>query len=459
MQVLENSISVFLLLLVSLSLAFDLDSHPSFMLPVKVSRESRDLPLGLPLVINTWPWPGATQRAWDVLTTGNGSVVDAVVAGCSEAEKDPVIDSVGFGNHPDESGETTLDAMVIDGETRGIGAVADLRRIKEAVAVARAVMDHTQHTMLVGEAATKFAVAMGFQETSLSTDLSKQIHSNWTANNCQPNFWRNVTPDPRQSCGPYSPIKGPSSQPQSASESVSERNHDTIGMIAIDGDGKIAAGTSTNGAQFKIPGRVGDTAIPGSGAFVDAEVGAAAATGDGDVMMRFLPSMAAVEMLRGGVTPYNAAVEALARIARVFPDVKAGIVVAKKNGEFAGACYGFETFEYCVVEALTGQVQVIPVSCFSLSENKEPSLPRSISSIVAEIITAFGSIALSGIRHAVQLVGAVLDVAVCLFAFYTIYDFILHGGESTVLKLPAADKWEWKTIKEKVLSRCPQLEH
>lgn len=121
-------------------------------------RSERQLPPGLPLVINTWGWPQPTERAWAVLNAAAGSssaVVDAVVEGCSVAERDVEIDSVGFGNHPDESGETTLDAMVIDGTTRSIGAVADLRRIKEAVAVARAVMLHTHHTLLVGEAATK----------------------------------------------------------------------------------------------------------------------------------------------------------------------------------------------------------------------------------------------------------------------------------------------------------------
>jgi N4-(beta-N-acetylglucosaminyl)-L-asparaginase len=121
-------------------------------------RRHREFPLGLPLVINTWGWPAPTERAWAVLQSAGGSesgVVDAVVEGCAVAERDLVIDSVGYGNHPDESGETTLDAMVIDGTTRGIGAVADLRRIKEAIAVARAVMLHTHHTMLVGEAATK----------------------------------------------------------------------------------------------------------------------------------------------------------------------------------------------------------------------------------------------------------------------------------------------------------------
>jgi isoaspartyl peptidase/L-asparaginase-like protein (Ntn-hydrolase superfamily) len=206
---------------------------------------------------------------------------------------------------------------------------------------------------------------MGFTETSLATQVSEQIHKEWLENKCQPNFWKNVTPDPASNCGPYSPASNASSS-QSTNAAVSEKHHDTIGMIAIDSDGRIAAGTSTNGAQFKIPGRVGDTAIPGSGAFVDPDVGAAAATGDGDVMMRFLPSMVAVEQMRLGSTPYVAGVEALSRIARVYPDVKAAMVVAKRNGEFAGVCYGFEEFKYSVVHPGAETAQIVPVSCFSL---------------------------------------------------------------------------------------------
>ena len=212
---------------------------------------------------------------------------------------------------------------------------------------------------------------MGFEETSLSSDASKEIHEEWLANKCQPNFWKNVEPDSSKVCGPYAPLADATST-QSTNRAVSEKHHDTIGMIAIDASGRIAAGTSTNGAQFKIAGRVGDTAIPGAGAFVDPEVGAAAATGDGDVMMRFLPSIVAVEQMRLGATPYVAGVEALSRVARVHPDVKAAMVLAKRNGEFAGVCYGFEAFQYSVVAPATGRAQIIPVPCFSTGRNDGP---------------------------------------------------------------------------------------
>lgn len=100
--------------------------------------------------------------------------------------------------------------------------------------------------------------------------------------------FQNVSPDPSKTCGPYKKNILTDANDKSYSHSTSE-NHDTIGVVAVDVNGKIAAGTSTNGAKYKIPGRVGDSPIPGAGAYADDDVGAAAGTGDGDIMMRFLP--------------------------------------------------------------------------------------------------------------------------------------------------------------------------
>ncbi|KAJ8298233.1 hypothetical protein KUTeg_024764, partial [Tegillarca granosa] len=124
---------------------------------------------------------------WKELTTGNGTAVDAVVTGCSECETQQCRDTVGYGGHPDENGETTLDAMIMDGRTMDVGAVGCLRKIKSAIAVARAVMDHTDHTLLAGELATQFAVEMGFNEDDLHTNRSIELWKQWKSNNCQPN--------------------------------------------------------------------------------------------------------------------------------------------------------------------------------------------------------------------------------------------------------------------------------
>jgi N4-(beta-N-acetylglucosaminyl)-L-asparaginase len=124
------------------------------------------------------------------------------------------------------------------------------------VGVARKVMEHTEHTLLVGELATDFAIKMGFPEENLSTSESKEMHETWKKDNCQPNFWRNVYPDPSTSCGPYTPINSTqkSLEAKEKTRIIDQYNHDTIGIVAIDSLGRIASATSSNGARNKIPG-------------------------------------------------------------------------------------------------------------------------------------------------------------------------------------------------------------
>jgi N4-(beta-N-acetylglucosaminyl)-L-asparaginase len=140
-----------------------------------------------------------------------------------------------------------------------VGAVGCLRRVKNAVGVARKVMEHTGHTLLVGELATDFALKMGFPEESLTTQVSADMHSNWKSNKCQPNFWRNVVPDPSSSCGPYqignvAEKKAYHTEKTPPSRVIDQFNHDTIGIVAVDSQGRVASATSSNGARHKIPG-------------------------------------------------------------------------------------------------------------------------------------------------------------------------------------------------------------
>lgn len=255
--------------------------------------------------------------------------------------------------------------MIMDGKTMNIGAVASLRNIKDAIAVARKVLENTRHTMLVGEQATEFAVEMGFEETSLSTEKSKQIYNDWRARNCQPNFWANVIPNPSMSCGPYQPVSEDIKKRSmnDIDSFFSSNNHDTIGMVVIDKDGNIASGTSTNGATHKIPGRVGDSPIPGSGSYADNAVGGAAATGDGDILMRFLPSFLAVEFMRNGATPDAAGEKALMRIAQHYPLFVGGIVVVDKDGNYGAACHGMDSFPFSVSNPVTKKVKLEKRDC------------------------------------------------------------------------------------------------
>ncbi|KAH7444263.1 hypothetical protein KP509_02G071500 [Ceratopteris richardii] len=263
--------------------------------------------------------------------------------------------AVGYGGSPDEDGETTLDAMIMDGTTMDVGAVGAIRNVKDAIRAARLVLQYTDHTLLVGDQATVFALSLGLGGPSnLTTDQSLAKWLKWKESDCQPNFWRNVMPSSNTSCGPYSSIESFSASNDDfdrrkdlCSKRVGFGNHDTISMAAIDKEGRIAAGTSTNGASYKIPGRVGDGPIVGAGAYADQEVGACGATGDGDVMMRFLPCYQVVENMRLGMSPVEAAENAISRIKRKYPAFIGAIVALNMKGEHGGACHGW-TFQYSV---------------------------------------------------------------------------------------------------------------
>ncbi|KJH40666.1 asparaginase [Dictyocaulus viviparus] len=253
--------------------------------------------------------------------------------------------------------------MVMDGAGIRIGAVANLHRIKDAARLALAVMNYTKHTMLVGEAATKFAIEMGFKEQNLSTTFSSEMFSEWKRNKCQPNFWMNVEPDPTKTCGPYRPQNYRYSSLQRNVEIINRFHHDTLGMVVVDSNGNVSAGTSTNGARFKIPGRVGDSPIPGAGAYAVEGVGGAAATGDGDVIMRFLPSFFVVEQIRLGTKPFKATRKAVNRILEHYPHFQGAVVGVNSNGTYGAACANLGSFMFSIGEH--GKTRTELVACIN----------------------------------------------------------------------------------------------
>lgn len=325
-----------------------------------------------PVVITTWEFNNATAKAWEVLNNG-GTAFDAIEQGCMVCEQEQCDYTVGFGGSPDENGETTLDAMIMDGATYNVGAVASLRRIKPAISVARKVLEHTTHSILAGELATQFAVEMGFKEETLTTPTSKQMWLDWRNKNCQPNFWKDVSPNSNEECGPYTPkhpndIKITKEEFQNDNhKNIDKNNHDTIGMVVIDENGHMVAGTSTNGLKHKIPGRVGDSPIPGSGAYADKNVGGAAATGDGDVMLRFLPSYQAVESMRQGHPPAEAARISLERIIQYYPKFEGAVIALSKDGMVGAACFGLQSgsFPFNVATREFGHVVTMSVDCMT----------------------------------------------------------------------------------------------
>jgi N4-(beta-N-acetylglucosaminyl)-L-asparaginase len=277
----------------------------------------------IPAVISTWGFgKRANAAAWEVLSN-RGKSLDAIEKGINDAELDPENTSVGYGGYPNEDGEVTLDAVIMDGHRHAAGAVGCLKRIKTPISVARRFLEKTSHTFLVGDDATKFAVKQGFKEEVLLTEKSKKAWESWKADPKRVQFW----------------------------------NHDTIGMVAIDAVGRVAAGCSTSGLAFKIAGRVGDSPIVGSGAYCDEDIGGAAATGNGDIMMRFCPSFMAVEYMKTCISPSEACKQALLRIANKGYRVGMALVAMNKQGEFGWAQLNSPTFECAVRNGAVDEVR------------------------------------------------------------------------------------------------------
>lgn len=280
----------------------------------------------IPLVISTWGFGlAANQAAWSHLSSG-GSALDAVIAGATQCEDDPNEHSVGLGGLPDASGEVTLDASVMDHAGR-CGAVACMKRIANAAQVARLVMERTPHVMLAGEAATQFALANGMHGTNLLTDEGRRRYEEWKARQ----------PATREPTG-----------------------HDTLGILALDSSGRLAGACTTSGLAFKLAGRVGDSPIIGAGLYVDGEVGAATATGQGEEMIKACGSYAIVDNLRRGMVPQDAIADVLKRLLRKRGgDFRADVsfLALNANGDYAGMTLRASTkFRFAVIDPTTRQL-------------------------------------------------------------------------------------------------------
>ncbi|MBX3406132.1 MAG: isoaspartyl peptidase/L-asparaginase [Phycisphaeraceae bacterium] len=279
-----------------------------------------------PIVLSTWSFgPVANNPAWEVLVRrgdeggGGGGVLDAVIAGATAVENDPTINSVGIGGLPDASGRVSLDGCVMENPDRA-GAVACLRRFANPCAIARRVMEKTIHIMLVGEDADRFAEREGFApigEKGLLTDYARGEWEKWISDP------RHLDRDKYRGWIPPLNI-------EEKARSGPDQSHDTVCVLGMDGRGRLAGACSTSGMAFKVPGRVGDSPIIGHGLYVDQEAGAAAATGNGELVMGTCGSFLAVEMMRRGAMPIDAATEALTRITKRFklgPDHQVAMIV------------------------------------------------------------------------------------------------------------------------------------
>jgi N4-(beta-N-acetylglucosaminyl)-L-asparaginase len=255
--------------------------------------------------------------------------LDAVVSGVNLVEEDPTDHSVGYGGLPNESGVVQLDASVMHGPTNRGGAVAALRGIKTPSSVAKLVMERTDHVLLVDEGALRFAKAHGFKEEELLTDKARKIWLYWKESLSNRDDWlppKDTELD--EEVRKYFRIDG------------------TINCNAVDAHGNIGGVTTTSGLAFKIPGRVGDSPILGAGLYVDNEVGACGSTGRGEANLLNCASFLVVENMRNGMSPEEAGLAALKRVAEKTeprhlddkgrPTFGLSFYVINKRGDYAG---------------------------------------------------------------------------------------------------------------------------
>jgi N4-(beta-N-acetylglucosaminyl)-L-asparaginase len=278
-----------------------------------------------PLIISAAVGLHALDKGMDVLKSG-GDTLDAVVAAVTVVEDDPNVDSVGYGGLPNEEGVVELDACVMHGPTHRAGSVASVQRIKNVARLAKTVMERTNHIMIVGDGARRFAVDQGFEEMGLLTEHSRKI---WLAWKARSSFnWRPGIDSPEWKATVSQIFDHDPEQIAYAMRVINHPPTGTINCLAVNEKGEISGTTTTSGLAWKIPGRVGDSPIIGAGLFVDNEVGAAGATGKGEENIKIAGGHTIVEMMRKGMKPSDACLEALGRVARNYNGDK------KKLGTF-----------------------------------------------------------------------------------------------------------------------------
>jgi N4-(beta-N-acetylglucosaminyl)-L-asparaginase len=260
--------------------------------------------------LSTWDFGAEANRRAAQVFAGGGSLLDAVEKGINVVEDDPDVTSVGYGGLPNSEGEVELDAGIMDGTSHRAGSVCNLHKIKNPISVARLLMEKTLHTTMAGEGALRFAIEMGFSPQQLLTPKSLAEWLKWKNTPNHPTFW------------------------------IDSEHHDTIGMLAVDGKGKVVAGCSTSGLAWKLPGRVADSPLVGCGYYADDAAGAASATGNGDVMTNYCTSFFIVNRMAQGAHPQQACNDLMRFMAKTAPNLHDDmycVIAIAPNGEIGAA--------------------------------------------------------------------------------------------------------------------------
>jgi len=292
----------------------------------------------------------AVEKAWSMIAQGS-DVLDAVIAGVNIVELDPLDDSVGYGGLPNAEGVVQLDSSCMHGPKKRAGAVAALEGVRTPSLVAKAVMDLTDHHLLVGQGAQQFAHDVGFRiEDDLNTPNSRQKWLEWKRRTDPEHY---LDPKTRADAGYRVAL-----QMMAEGKIDREHLHGTINCDGVSPKGEICGVTTTSGLAWKIPGRVGDSPILGAGLYVDGEVGAAGSTGRGEANLYNLCSFLIVENMRRGMHPKDAALDALRRVkkntvekrllnSRGLPNFGLNFYVVNAAGEYAGVSMYPSKFAVC----------------------------------------------------------------------------------------------------------------
>ncbi len=317
-----------------------------------------------PLSVSSANGVAAVTKAVQEMRAG-ADTLDAVIAGVNIVELDPKDNSVGYGGLPNERGDVELDASVMHGPTRRAGAVASLRGVRTPSKVARMVLEHTDHILIVGQGAREFATAHGFENVELLTEESRVAWLRWKETLSDKDKWgpSPYTPAPASPAGQRR-ISRERERPSFmladayaggnfrqreellawADEVARRPPTGTINCLALDNSFDISGVTTTSGLAWKIPGRVGDSPLIGCGLYVDNEVGAAGSTGRGEEVIYINGARTVVEYMKNGKSPEQACLDALKLIAARYgndleklKDIEVNFYALNKRGEYAGA--------------------------------------------------------------------------------------------------------------------------
>ena len=326
-----------------------------------------------PVVVSSANGIRGVARAYDMIARQNADTLDAIIAGVNIQELDPEDQSVGLGGLPNEEGVVQLDASCMHGPSRRAGAVAALEDIATPSLVAKAVMDHTDHIMLVGAGAKKFALEMGFKEQNLLTEKSRQDWLRWKACLNPSDNWLDARSD---SVLP----------PATASLSPDDPLHikfttGTINMNAVNANGDISSVTTTSGLSWKLPGRIGDSPIVGAGQYCDNTVGAAGSTGRGEANIKVCGAFLIVEFMRQGMTPDQACMKTIDRVIAMTerrlldsngrPLFDLQFYAVAKDGTY-GSATAYEGAKFAVADAQGARLLPMP---FKYTRSQRPVMP------------------------------------------------------------------------------------